>query len=230
MTGEIAGKASDFSKSCKSNLAATVLWDIVRNAICNENSSNSSSDRIIFMLSDLKPELLHAIASNVPSRIDGRRVNLKINRSAVEEWVSVLDDSVLTDLNAVEIRNTGNDIVVFAPSEEEKEGNGASLKDIARIDEYGIIANTDKWLEILKETHGPEAYLKNALIGLMESEIFLDLDMWVDFICSLKSQGFSSSVDNRIKQAMPSLRIPLNGIMKLPVYKENKNPAVRDFN
>ncbi|MCY4315236.1 MAG: hypothetical protein OXC66_03850, partial [Roseovarius sp.] len=57
-TGEIDGKASDFCKSCKSNLAATVLWDIVRNAICNENSSNSSSDRIIFMLSDLKPELL----------------------------------------------------------------------------------------------------------------------------------------------------------------------------
>ena len=230
MTGEIAGKASDFSKSCKSNLAATVLWDIVRNAICNENSSNSSSDRIIFMLSDLKPELLRAIASNVPSRIDGRKVNLKINRYAAEELVSVLDDSILTDLTAVEIRNTGDGIVVFAPSEEEKEGNGASLKDIARIDEYGIIANTDKWLEILKETHGPEAYLKNALIGLMESEIFLDLDMWVDFICSLKSQGFSSSVDNRIKQAMPSLRIPLNGIMKLPVYKENKNPAVRDFN
>ena len=180
-TSEIDGKASDFRKSCKSDLAATVLWDIV----CKENSSNSSSDRMIFMLSDLKPELLYAIAHNVPSRIDERKVNLKINRYAVGELKSSfmklessLGYSILTNLNAVEIRNKaveiqniGDNIVVFAPSEEEKEGNGASLKDIARIDEYRIIANTDKWLEILKETHGPEAYLKNALMGLISAEL-----------------------------------------------------------
>ena len=140
----------------------------------------------------------------------------------------------LSDESAVHWRhNNDADVIVFAPSDAEREGIGAGLGPISRIDEPRIIEQIPAWVKELRETGEANTYLHAVLEGLRDArDVCLDLEMWVDFICALIDQAFAFRVDVRIKNALPALRIPRDGIVKLPAFKtegNSKNVHSRGF-
>ena len=69
-------------------------------------------------------------------------------------------------------------------------------------------------------------YVKLMLDGLRRSQICLDLDMWTEFILTIKKQGFGSTIDARIQKSAHALQIPIYGILNLPSYKEKLNSRI----
>ena len=126
--------------------------------------------------------------------IEGRSLLLRINPSAAQNLridAELLSQEICCSLAPLR----RSDVIVFAPSDQEREGIGAGLGPIARIDGQTVIDQTRKWLEALGETGEPKAYLKAMLSGLRASQIFIDLEMWVDFICAIQEQDFTYPVD-----------------------------------
>ena len=124
--------------------------------------------------------------------------------------------------------NAEADIILFCPSDEEREAIGAGLGPLPRIDEQSIVAQREEWLGCLGETGEPEKYLGSMLDGLRASQVFIDLEMWVDFIRAIALQGFATPVHVRIQNAAPALRIPREGITKLPAFKQDGNPKASE--
>ena len=68
--------------------------------------------------------------------------------------------------------STAAKVIVFAPSDAEREGIGAGLGPMARIDSQAIVDRTSAWLQTLDETHAAEIYMR-AMLG--RSAEFADL-------------------------------------------------------
>jgi len=211
----------------RGDLIARVVWGIVLRAVDNA----TAGQRVTFMLAGLKAEVLEGIVRNKPSDLHGRSLLLKMNPKAAPGMLVHKD--YLSEESAVHWRhNDAADVIVFAPPDAEREGIGAGLGPISRIDEPRIIDQIQAWVAELGETGEANSYLRSALEGLRDArEVCLDLQMWVDFILAIVDQGFAYKVDVRIRNAMPALRIPKDGIVKLPAFKPEGNPkaGARDF-
>lgn len=211
----------------RGDLIARVVWGIVLRAVDNA----AAGQRVTFMLAGLKAEALEGIARNKPSDLNGRSLLLKMNPKAALGML--VHEDYLSEESAVHWRhNDAADVIVFAPPDAEREGIGAGLGPISRIDEPRIIDQIPAWVAELGETGEANSYLRATLEGLRDArEVCLDLQMWVDFIFAIVDQGFAYKVDVRIKNAMPALRIPKDGIVKLPAFKPegNQKARARDF-
>ena len=197
---------------------AEVVWGLVRAAV----DDASTGQRVTFMLTGLSAHALEGIARNAPDDVSGRSLILRMDPNAAPRLC--VDGSLLSTESAVHWRHNDNaDVIVFAPSDEEREGIGAGLGPIARIDEQCIVDQIDAWVDHLNDTGQGRSYLRSALEGLRDSKIYLDLRMWVEFVSAIQAQGFASPPDMRIKNAMPALRIPRDGIVKLPAFKPTGN-------
>ena len=207
----------------KGDLVGEVVWARVAQAV----EESSRGDRVTFMLVGLPAVFLEGIARTSPgSVIEGRSLLVRMNRSASPKLR--VAPEFLSPQSAVHWRhNDEADVILFAPSDEEREGIGAGLGPLPRIDGQSIVAQRDKWLELLGETGEPKKYLGSMLDGLRASQIFIDLEMWVDFIRAIRAQGFAAPVHLRIQNAAPALRIPREGITKLPAFKQAGNPKAR---
>lgn len=207
----------------RGDLIARIVWGIVLRAV----DDAAAGQRVTFMLAGLTAEALEGIARNKPADLHGRSLLLKMNPKAAP-GMRVHED-YLSDESAVHWRhNDEAEVIVFAPPDAEREGIGAGLGPISRIDEPRIIDQIEAWVTELGETGEANSYLREALRGLRDArEVCLDLQMWVDFICAIVDQGFAYKVDVRIKNAMPALRIPKDGIVKLPAFKPEGNPKAR---
>lgn len=207
----------------RGDLIARVVWGIVLSAVDNA----AAGQRVTFMLAGLKAEALEGIARNEPADLHGRSLLLKMNPNAAPGMQ--VDEGYLSEESAVHWRhNDAAEVIVFAPPDAEREGIGAGLGPISRIDEPRIIDQIPAWVAELGETGEAKSYLRAALEGLRDArEVCLDLQMWVDFICAIVNQGFAYKVDVRIRNAMPALRIPKDGIVKLPAFKPEGNPKAR---
>lgn len=211
----------------RGDLIARVVWGIVLRAVDNA----AAGQRVTFMLAGLKAEALEGIARNKPSDLNGRSLLLKMNPKAALGML--VHEDYLSEESAVHWRHNDTvDVIVFAPPDAEREGIGAGLGPISRIDEPRIIDQIPAWVAELGETGEANSYLRATLEGLRDArEVCLDLQMWVDFIFAIVDQGFAYKVDVRIKNAMPALRIPKDGIVKLPAFKPegNQKARARDF-
>lgn len=207
----------------RGDLIARVVWGIVLRAVDNA----AAGQRVTFMLAGLKAEALEGIARNKPSDLHGRSLLLKMNPKAAPGML--VHEDYLSEESAVHWRhNDAAEVIVFAPPDAEREGIGAGLGPISRIDEPRIIDQIPAWVVELGETGEANSYLRAALEGLRDArEVCLDLQMWVDFIFAIVDQGFAYKVDVRIRNAMPALRIPKDGIVKLPAFKPEGNPKAR---
>ena len=207
----------------RGDLIARVVWGIVLRAV----DDAAAGQRVTFMLAGLTAETLEGIARNKPEDLHGRSLLLKMNPKAASRMQ--VHEDYLSDESAVHWRhNDAADVIVFAPSDAEREGIGAGLGPISRIDEPRIIDQIEAWVGELGERGEANSYLREALKGLRDArEVCLDLQMWVDFICAIVDQAFAYKVDLRIKNAMPALRIPRDGIVKLPAFKPEGNPKAR---
>ncbi|MGY6409432.1 MAG: FtsK/SpoIIIE domain-containing protein [Alkalilacustris sp.] len=212
------------SDARRGDLIARVVWGIVLHAV----KEAAAGQRVTFMLVGLTAEALEGIARNKPADLHGRSLLLKMNPKAAPRMQ--VHEDYLSDESAVHWRhNDAAEVIVFAPSDAEREGIGAGLGPISRIDEPRIIDQIEEaWVAELGETGEANSYLREALKGLRDArEVCLDLQMWVDFIFAIFDQQFDCPVDIRIKRAMPALRIPLDGIVKLPAFKSDGNPKAR---
>lgn len=207
----------------RGDLIARIVWGIVLRAV----DDAAEGQRVTFMLAGLTAEALGGIARNKPADLHGRSLLLKMNPKAAPRMQ--VHEDYLSDESAVHWRhNDAAEVIVFAPSDAEREGIGAGLGPISRIDEPRIIDQIEAWVAELGETGEANSYLREALKGLRDArEVCLDLQMWVDFICAIVDQAFAYKVDLRIRNAMPALRIPKDGIVKLPAFKPEGNPKAR---
>ncbi len=209
----------------KGQYAGKVVWNIVDEAI----RSAAQQERVTFMLAGLKALHLEGVARQFPATpIEDRSLLLRINQDAAENLI--VDWRFLTSESAIHWRHsTAADVIVFAPSDEEREQIGAGLGPLSRIDEQTVIERTTDWVDMLGESCRPREYLISLLDGLRDSQVFIDLEMWIDFIRAIKAQGFSRPVHTRMQRAAPALGIPLDGIEKLPKLQNSTDvkPAHR---
>ena len=207
----------------KGDLVGAVVWAHVADAV----REASSGERVTFMLVGLPAVFLEGIARTVPgTEIEGRSLFLRMNPSAAPKLR--VDPVFQSHQSAVHWRhNAEADVIVFAPSDQEREGIGAGLGPLARIDGQTVVGRREKWLDLLGEKGEPRAYLRSMLDGLRTSQIFIDLEMWVDFIRAIRAQDFACPVIVRIQNAAPALRIPREGITKLPTLKQGGKQKAR---
>ena len=204
------------------DMVSQVVWGLVRTTV----EDAAPGQRVTFMLTGLSAHALEGIARNAPDDIAGRSLLLRMNPQAAPRLR--VDAVFLSTESAVHWRhNDDAEVIVFAPSDEEREGIGAGLGPIARIDEQRIVDQAEAWVDFLDETGEARSYLRAALAGLRDSKVYLDLRMWVDFVAAIQAQGFALSPELRVKHAMPALRIPRDGITKLPTFKAEGNPKAR---
>ncbi len=207
----------------RGDLVGEVVWAHVADAVRDA----SRGERVTFMLVGLPAVFLEGIARTSPGTgIEGRSLLLRMNPNAATKLC--VDPAFLSSQSAVHWRhNAEADVIVFAPSDEERQGIGAGLGPLPRIDGQSIVAQREKWLGLLGESGEPNNYLRSMLDGLRTSQIFIDLEMWVDFILAIREQDFGYPVNVRIQNAAPALRIPRDGITKLPAFKQGANPKAR---
>ena len=209
-----------------SDCIAKVVWKIITDAV----NQATQGERVFFILAGLSADALEGIARKTPRYIERRSLLLRMNRQ-VASGLEV-NPEILTEESATHWRhNKSAEVIIFAASDEERESIGAGLGSVSRIDEPKIVDQIDYWLDFLDEVGEAKNYFENALKGLCKSKIYFDLHMWVDFIQNIRAQGFAHKAHVRIKRAMPSLKIPKDGIMKLPAFKIEGNPnaKIRDF-
>ena len=209
----------------KGDVVGTVVWDIVTEAVLN----SEPSDRVMFMLAGLPAVFLEGIARQAPGngqQIEGRSLHLAMNPSAAYH-LKILPPAVMSTQSAVHWRHsTKADVIVFAPPDSEREGIGAGLQPIARIDSPTIVDQTSSWLKILDETDSAESYMGKMLRGLQKSRIYVDLEMWAAFILAVKRQGFALLPHQRVQKSAPALQIPRDGIVKLPQFRPGETTKV----
>ena len=209
----------------RGNIVGTVVWDIIGSAVQNANPI----DRVTFMLAGLPAIFLEGIARQAPKN---GNLLLAMNPSAAK-YLQIEKPAIPSEESAIHWRHsTAAKVIVFAPSDTEREGIGAGLGPLARIDSQAIVDRTSAWLDILNETGAAKSYMKEMLEGLRQSQIFIDLEMWVDFILEIKRIGFAFPAHMRVQYAAPMLRIPLDGFIKLPKFKPDGKSIARwqDFN
>ena len=213
----------------KGDLVGRVVWDYVARAV----QDAGPGDRVIYMLVGLPAVFLEGIARQAPNQgqsIQGRSLCLALNPQAAQS-LSVTAPAISSEESAVHWRHsTAADVILFAPSDAEREAIGAGLGPLARIDGRTIEAQTEVWLSFLGEADTSTQtgqYLLEMLEGLRQSQIYVDLEMWVEFIVELKAQGFERTVDLRVQAAAPALHIPRSGIVGLPSYKPAGNPKAK---
>ena len=195
------------------NLIGLVVWKYVKK-VAEETPAH---ERLFFMLTDLEAKSLLEIIESVPEEIEGRSILLKIHTQAVNEFD--VSHKFLTEESPTHFRhNDQADVILYAAPSAIIESVGAGLGTVSKINESKIVEQNDEWLEFLNETNEQKSYLWAVLKGLGDSKEYLNLQMWVDFVNMIREQGFVSPVDIRVKKALPALRIPQDGIKKLPKF------------
>lgn len=225
---ETVSKSDERCANCrkKGDLVGNVVWQIVHNAARQANPN----ERVTFMLAGLSATFLEGIARQAPNQgkhLEKRSLCLAMNPSAARH-LRILPPAIKSDESAVHWRHSDvADIILFVPSDAEREGIGAGLGPIARLDDRLIVEQTATWVEQLGETGRGADYFRAVLDGLRQSQVFIDLEMWVDFTISISLQGYALLPHIRIQKALPALRIPCGGAIKLPAYKPDGNPKAR---
>lgn len=209
------------------NLVGGVVWSFIEKAV--QNAPNS--DRVAFMVAGLQAKFIEGIVRKAPNGlIYGKSLKLGINPTAAKELD--VPDEVKTYESPVHWRhNNSADVVLFAPSDTERDSIGAGLGSLAQIDSALIMEQLDSWVDIFEESGGQNAYLYNMLKGLSQSGVCIDLEMWVEFIQAIKQQGFDKPVSARVQSAVYALQIPVGGVEKLPrlAVDSKEIPPVSQF-
>ncbi len=211
-------------ESCvyKGDLVASVVWNTVYTFVNEVPRRN----RVTYMLTGLEAWALEGIARGAPNSIEGKTVLLKMSKNSAKSLN--IDCRFTSDESPVHYRHiNSSDVVIFAPSNEERDEIGASLGPVEQIDEQSIMDKTGEWASVTAESEDNTSYLKRVLDGLCAANICRGLRMWVDFVNAIAEQKPSVPIDTRVKRAMPALQIPIDGIRKLPTMKSQSEAAFK---
>ena len=206
-----------------------LVGEIVLDYINKSTQETSDDNRVIFMLAGLSAVYLEGIVGKLPELINNKKIHFQIHPDVSDQLT--VDEKYLSTESATHWRNfDGAGILIFAPTDSERNKVGSSLGQVSVIDENLIVNEIEGWVSLLGASELQNDYLRSALIGLKDSEIYIDLDRWVDFIFAIKKQGFSDPVDTRLNKAAPALHIPIFGITELPRFnREQKTPSHDKF-
>ena len=214
-------------KNCQEKGA--LVGEIVLGYINKSTQQIRDGNRVIFMLAGLNAVYLEGIVGKLPKLVNNKSIHLRIHPEVSDQLT--VEEEFLSTESATHWRHfDGSDIIVFAPTDLERNRIGSSLCPISVIDENLIVNEIDGWVSLLGASELQNNYLVSALKGLRDSEIYIDLDRWVDFVFSIKKQGFSDPVNTRINKAAPALHIPIHGITELPRFnREQITPSHDKF-
>ena len=211
----------------KGDLVGEVVWK----RVAAEVEEATQSKRVMFMVTGLSAMFLEGIARKAPREgegVDGRSWVFAVHPEAAEN-LQIAKPATESDEAATHWRHSdAADVILFAVSDSDKDGIGAGLGPVARLDEAEIVNQINAWSEFLGETSDADEYLKKMLGGLRDSSVFINLEMWVDFILAVKDQGFTDSVYTRVQQAAHALHVPNGGIAKLPSLEKAKSSKIKD--
>ncbi|MCY4543385.1 MAG: FtsK/SpoIIIE domain-containing protein [Rhodobacteraceae bacterium] len=198
----------------KGDLVGEVVW----NHVYDEVLDAIPGERVTFMLAGLEAKYLEGIARKRLASIKWRSILLKLHPDAATGLG--VDRHLQSDKSAIHWRHSAAaDVIVFAPSADEPENIGAGLRPLTRIDEDTIVRRTDDWVKVLGEEQRPREYLFRVLKGLRESQVYKDLESWINFVLAIKEQGYALPVYLRVQKAAPALKIPVDGFEKLPSFQ-----------
>lgn len=216
----VADTASAICTGCeeRSDLVGDIVWKMVGEA------AREAQGRVTFMLAGFSPAFLDGIVRRHPRQgIGGRNLALRINAALAEDLP--IDPDLVTTESAVHWRHyDGAGVVVFAPSDEERDSIGAGLGPLTRLDSEAVISRYGDWADVFNETETGREYVRRLLVGLHRSGICVDLQMWVEFVHALKALGYEGEVADRAQRAVPALQIPLRGLRKLPKVPASDKP------
>ena len=211
----------------KGDLVGEVVWK----RVTIEVEQAPEGERIMFMVTGMSAIFLEGIARKAPQKdekIDGRSWIFAMHPKAAER-LQIDYCAEESEESATHWRhNATEDVVLFAPSDLDRDGIGAGLGSVARLDEDEIVNQIPAWQEFLGETGDSDEYVKKMLSGLRESSVFINLEMWVDFILAIGDQGFVDNIYKRVQQAAHALRIPNGGIPKLPSLEKSRQSKIKD--
>ena len=211
----------------KGDLVGEVVWK----RVAAEVEEAAEGKRVMFMVTGLSAMFLEGTARKAPREgegVDGRSWVFAVHPEAAEN-LQIVKPAKESDEAATHWRHSDvADVILFAPSDSDKDGIGAGLGPVARLDESEIVNQITVWQEFLGEAGDADEYLKKMLGGLRDSSVFINLEMWVDFIIAIKDQGFTDSVYTRVQQSAHALHVPNGGIAKLPSFEKAKSPKIKD--
>ena len=201
---------------CKGDMVGEVVWK----RVIAEVVDAPEGQRVMFMIVGLSARFLEGISRNAPSDIEGRTCLLVVHPNAVE-GLHVGSPTEVSAEPATHWRHSDKaEVILFATTDEQLESVGAGLGPVARIDEDEIIDQIHTWCEYFEETQDRAMYLGKVLQGLRKSDIFINLEMWIDFILAICELRFSKPVYDRVQSAAYTLHIPNGSLYRLPNFEQ----------
>ena len=133
----------------KGDLVGKIVWDIV-----SETVQNSEHGRIIYMLTDLSPIFLEGIVRNTPSfpeLSDPKSPLIAINPDIAEN-LEIHPPAISSTEKPIYWRHSDEArLVLFAPTNDDREEVIAGLAPVARMDSQTIMDYKIGWLNYLDE-------------------------------------------------------------------------------
>ena len=208
----------------KGDIVGNIVWDIV-----SETVKNYQVGRKTYMLTGLSSTFLEGIARKTPNvaKLPGiNEIKIAIN-PLIDKNLQILPPADKSEKKPIFWRHYNEaDLVLFAPTNADRENAIAGLAPVARMDSQTIMDYLSGWLKYIDVRDTVRTYTKSMLQGLRNSQICLDLDMWTEFVMTLKKQSEGSPVDTRIQQSAHALQIPIYGLLNLPPYSKSMESRI----
>lgn len=209
------------------DVVGKIAWEIITRGV-----STTDTNRAAFLVSGLSAKFLEGMIRKMPEdkKIHGKNVLFKLHPLADED-LRVTPPAEESRKPPAHWRNSDEaDIIVFVPTEDDEETAGGTLNTIPPIDEREIVSQIQDWCNVFEGSEDDLAYIRMLLLGLNKSGICNSLEMWTDFVLTLKDQSHdpSSNIPDRVQMAAHALRIPISGIERLPSPDDVKLKKVKD--
>ena len=199
------------------NLIGKVFWDYIKKTVRHLDNE----ERQFYLLIDQEPQTLLEIANETPQWFENEHgsklsVLLKIHPENIEN-PGEISQEFLSKESPTHFRHSDEaKVIVIAPLGEAIESVGAGLSTAMKIDEDKIISQIESWLETTNGDRIDKDELRPLLQGLEDSKICLNLKMWVDFFVSLLVQKPGILFENRVQNALYTLRLPIDSLKRFP--------------
>ena len=206
------------------DVVGEVAWKIITRGV-----SATDNGRAAYLVSGLSAKFLEGMIRKMPENreIHGKSVLFTLHPLAARN-LNVLLPAKESTKPPAHWRNCDEaDIVVFAPTEDDEEISVGTLNTVPLIDKGEIVSQIENWCNVFERPKEDIEYIKMLLLGLNKSGICVSLEMWVNFVLALKDQN-REKITDCVQMAAHTLRIPIEGIEKLPNLSDVKSKKAKD--
>lgn len=173
-------------------------------------------ETVLYSIEGLSPPVTRAIARAIATGIGQVQVHVHPCFDAPDD---PLPATMLSEQPPAHWRNLSRDqgnvrAIVFAADGRSIDTAGETIAAIRKLDMQALLDDVKTWLDAchfpFPQNSGDRValYLQNALEGLTNTDLVLNLPMFAQFILRLAKEFEERSVNNALDAALPALRIP----------------------